>query len=327
MGSLSPRVLITGSLGFCGQHLAQMYLTMGAVVYGFDIVPDSAARGQRGWFVRQGDLRDRNGLLAVLNECRPDLVFHLAGLLPGQTMQALFDANVLGTVNLLEAICDVGCDPLVLVTSSSAVYGLAEDHENPLAESQPFRPTNHYAVSKITQEMVAYRYYLDKGLRVIRARAFNIIGPGQPDTLACSSLARQVAEVEAGLREPEIHVGNLHPVRDYVDVRDVVNAYRLLLRNGMPGEVYNVCSSEGVTVERCLAILQEASRVVFAVKADVIHVSPADVQYQVGDNARIKAATGWRCEYSLRRSLTDLLDYWRDYLGQSMSVSGTAMEG
>ena len=159
---------------------------------------------------------------------------------------------------------------------------------------------------------MAYQYFKSYGLPIIRTRAFNHEGPRRGDVFVTSNFARQVAEIEAGLREPVVYVGDLTPRRDYSDVRDIVRGYWLLLERGEPGEVYNLCSGRSWSIKQVLDFLLNLSTVKgIAVKTDPARLRPSDVMILEGDPTKMRKATGWKVEIPFERTLTELLDYWR----------------
>ena len=300
---------VTGVAGFCSRHLVAHLLDEGYNLTGLDreSLPNSAFQ------VYGGDVLDTAQLAGILGQVQPDVVFHLAALTnPRLDYQTLHRVNALGTLSLLDAVRQTCPHAVVLTTGSSAVYGRVSASGLPIAEDQPFHPTNPYAVSKVAQEMVAYQQFAQHSLRVICTRAFNITGPGENANFATSAFARQIAEIEAGLREPVIETGNLDAVRDFSDVRDVVRAYRLLGERGEPGEVYNVCSGQGTAIRRILDILLELAKTPdISIQLDPDRLQPADVPIQVGDSTRLRALTGWKPAIPLRQTLQDVLDFWR----------------
>ncbi len=199
-----------------------------------------------------------------------------------------------------------------MIAGSSAQYGLTSPDENPITEAQSFRPITHYAVTKATQDLVGAMYGA-AGLRVIRTRTFNIVGPRQKANFVSSAFAKQIAEIERGLRSPLIEVGNLDARRDFVDVRDVVRAYGLALVHGRPGAVYNVCSGKERSVRELLDGLLALSTVAdIDVRQVPDRMQAADVPAQVGSYERLAADTGWRPEITWEQMMRDLLDYWRE---------------
>lgn len=311
----TPSVLITGVAGFCGSFLAELLAAQGCRVVGVDL-PSADARFVERLNVLSGlhraDLVDADAVVALVAETKPDCVAHLAALTnPTIPYRALYEANVYGTIQLLEAVKSAVPSSLVLVAGSSAQYGRTAPGENPLQETQPFRPVTHYAVTKATQDLVAASYAAG-GLRVIRTRTFNIVGPRQKADFVSGAFARQIAEIEIGLRPPVIEVGNLDAYRDFVDVRDVVRAYWLALQHGQPGAVYNVCSGKGHSVHELLDGLLALSTVAPIEVRPVEHrMQSADIPSQVGSYRQLAADTGWRPQIAWEQTLHDLLDYWR----------------
>lgn len=304
-------VLITGAAGFCGGFLTELFLAEDIRVVGIDRAGSAAVVDDRVRFEAL-DLREEAALRRIVAETQPDWLVHLAALTnPAAPVSDLYEVNVLATIRLLDAVRDVAPGCTVLVAGSSAQYGLTAPEENPIREGQPFRPVTHYAVTKATQDLIGGMAGA-VGQRVVRARAFNIIGPRQSPAFVTAAFARQIAEIEHGLRPPLVEVGNLAAQRDFIDVRDVVRAYRLALEHGRPGQVYNVCSGTGRSIQELLDGLLALSTVRgIAVRRDPQRMQPADVPAQVGSYDRLHADTGWQPQVSWQQSLLDLLDYWR----------------
>lgn len=213
--------------------------------------------------------------------------------------------NVLGTHFLLEAVRHAGLDIPVLVVGSALIY---RPSDHPLSENSAIAPSNPYAVSKLAQEMAAARA---SWCRVFLPRPFNHAGPRQSDAYVTSSFARQIAEIEAGLRDRVLRVGNLESRRDITDVRDTVRAYRLIVERGLPGRPYNVCSGRAYRVEDLLRLLLSEARVAIRVEIDPARLRPSDTPVIRGSFDRLEADTGWRPMLPIERTLSDLLAYWR----------------
>jgi GDP-4-dehydro-6-deoxy-D-mannose reductase len=188
----------------------------------------------------------------------------------------------------------------------------------PIREETPLRPASPYAVSKVAQGALAVLYGPAGGMRVVLTRTFPHTGPGRDEAFAESSFARQIAEIEKGLRPPVLRVGNLKAVRDYTDVRDVVRAYWGLLEHGEGGWVYNVCSGRGRPIRELLDVLLGGSDARIEVRVDPERLRPSDLPVLVGDPARLCAATAWEPAIPLERTLHDLLSDWR------ARIAGTA---
>ncbi len=311
------RALITGIYGFCGRHLAAHLATVGYEVHGLDLAAGAASPATTAAAVYQGDLCDPAFVEESLAASAPDCIFHLAAVtMPQAPWQQLERANCQGTIQLLEAVRRLGLNPMILVAGSSAAYGRPKADELPISERQELRPASPYAVSKVAQEMLAYSYFARYGMKVVRTRAFNLTGPGESAGFVTSAFARQIAEIEAGRCEPVVCVGNLKTTRDFTDVRDAMEAYRLVAEKGKPGQVYNVCSGVGTPVQDLLAWLLDLSRVpVISVQVDPARFQPGDVPTQIGNARRLRRATGWQPAVPLRKTLKDVLDYWRLALG------------
>lgn len=297
------RALITGISGFVGNHLREELVRAGWQVYGFDI----RAAGEN---VFGGDLSDRALLSQVMLDCQPDAVFHLAGIIKSDDAEMYYKSNLFGTLSLLEAILQSELSPKVIVASSSAVYGRTSGTK-PITERSPLRPVTDYAVSKAAQETAALRYHYAFGLPVIIARMFNLLGPGQSPDLACSAFARQIALAEIS-DQNEIVTGSLDAKRDFVDVRDAVRAFALLAQKGEAGQIYNVCSGRAVAIKKCLREMMSQSRKQLSARIEAARVQKNDVPVQVGSFQKLKKATGWNPRISLKQSLSDLLDDWRE---------------
>ena len=290
------RALVTGASGFAGCHLIAHLAACG------DEITTSEA-----------EITDPEALAADFRGCRPEVVYHLAA----QTdVKASFTAaastlrvNVEGTFNVLDAARRAGADRVVVV-SSADVYGRLEPAGLPVDETAPMLPVTPYGASKAAAEMVCVQAGAGRGLDVVRARAFNHLGPGQSDRFVAAALAARIAQNERTGAEV-VPVGNLQARRDFTDVRDVVRAYRLLAERGACGEAYNVCSGTSLSVlELAEALIARANRPM-RLTADDELFRPVDVAEVKGDPSKLHATTGWRPEVKLGQTLDDLLDYWR----------------
>jgi GDP-4-dehydro-6-deoxy-D-mannose reductase len=198
------------------------------------------------------------------------------------------------------------------VIGSSEEYGLVHADELPIKETNPLRPLSPYAVSKVTQDLMGYQYFKSYGLPIIRTRAFNHEGARRGDVFVTSNFARQIAEIEAGQREPVIFVGNLAARRDYTDVRDIIGGYWQLLKEGEPGEVYNLASGRAWAIQEVLDfMLAESKSRAIAVREDPTRLRPSDVPILVGDATKAHRAIGWSPKIPFEQTLRDILDYWR----------------
>ncbi len=261
------------------------------------------------------DLSDASSMRRLVAAVRPDRVFHLAALsfvpsswnAPAETIHV----NVNGQVNLFEGIREAGINPLVQIAGSSEEYGLVLPDEVPMKETNPLRPLSPYAVSKIAQEMLGYQYFRSYGLRAVTTRGFNHTGPRRGEIFVTSNFARQIAEIEKGLRAPIRDVGDLTPKRDWSDVRDVVRGYWLALEKGAPGEVYNVGSGVATRIGEMLDVLLSLTTARIDVRQDPSRLRPSDVPILWADTSKFRARTGWEPRIPFRQTLSDLLEYWR----------------
>jgi GDP-4-dehydro-6-deoxy-D-mannose reductase len=313
------RILITGITGFVGSHFADFALERGLDVYGswrwrsntenIDHLHDRI-------HLIESDLRDLSSVQTLVETSRPDYVVHLAAqsyvAASWHTPAETLNTNIIGQMNLFEAIRSrQAAPPRFLVIGSSEEYGLVQDGELPIKETNPLRPLSPYAVSKVAQDVMGYQYFMSHGMPIVRARAFNHEGPRRGDVFVTSSFARQIVEMEVGRREPVLRVGNLTVQRDYTDVRDIVRGYWRLLEDGKPGEVYNLCSGRAWAIERVLEFLLDEAAIRPTIKPDPGRLRPSDVPVVIGDGSKIRAAVGWEPKIPFETTLRDLLAYWR----------------
>ena len=264
----------------------------------------------------EADITDSFSMKWVIGAVKPDRIFHLAAQsyvhaswgAPAETLHT----NIIGEVNLLEAVRSAGIDPIIHIAGSSEEYGLVLPDELPVKETNPLRPLSPYGVSKATQEMIAYQYFMSYGLKSVITRAFNHEGPRRGEVFVTSNLAKQIVEVEKGLKPPILYVGDLSSVRDWSDVRDVIKAYWLVTEMGTPGEVYNIGSGVGREVREMLDMLRGMSNVDIEVEVDHARLRPSDVKVLVCDSTRFRKLTGWKPQIPFDKTLRDLLDYWRE---------------
>ena len=315
------RVLITGITGFAGSHLADYLLDRvdGVKVFGttrwrsptvnIDHIRDRIE-------LVETDLRDASNVEELVRNFKPERIFHLAAqsyvVTSWKAPTETITTNIIGTVNIFEAVRRAGINPRILVACSSEEYGYVEPDEVPITEDNPLRPLSPYGVSKVGQDLLAYQYFKSFGLDAVRTRAFNHTGPRRGRVFVCSDFAIQVVEIAKKLRPPEVTVGNLDAVRDFTDVRDTVRAYWLALEKGKKGEVYNISSGTGYSIGEILDKLIAISGVDVKVVQDAARLRPSDVPLLIGDNSKFRADTGWEPEISFDKTLSDILDYWRE---------------
>ncbi|MBI5455088.1 MAG: GDP-mannose 4,6-dehydratase [Deltaproteobacteria bacterium] len=312
------KALITGIAGFVGSHLAERlkgrYEVSGALL-GND---PGCVKGVDGLNLVHCDLLDKEAVSELVGRTSPDVVFHLAALsAPSISFKApsrTLEVNIFSTLNLFESVYAYAPEARVLNIGSGDEYGDAD--ELPVTETAELRPLSPYAVSKVTQDLLAYQYWRSRGLNIVRCRPFNHYGPRQSDLFVCSAFARQIAEIEAGLKaEKTLSVGNIEAAKDFLDVSDVVSAYEILIERGVPGAVYNVCSGRATRIREIVEGLISLSTVRIDVVQDPERFRPADVKAVYGDATRLKAL-GWAPERGLEEGLKALLDFWRSRVAE-----------
>jgi len=314
------RILITGITGFAGSHLADFLLAERKDVDIYGMVrwrskTENIEHIRDKIKLYECDIRDAYSVNKVIREVRPERIFHLAAQsfvptswrAPAETLTT----NVIGELNIFEAVRQNGIDPLIHIAGSSEEYGLVKKDEIPIKETNPLRPLSPYAVSKVGQDLLGYQYFKSYGLKIIRTRGFNHTGPRRGEVFVCSDFAKQVARIEKGKQKPIIKVGNLKAKRDFTDVRDMVRAYWLVLEKGKIGEVYNICSNKAYSIKEVLDILLSLSKKRIKIEEDPQRMRPSDVPILLGDNTKFKKETGWQPEINFEKSIKDLLDYWR----------------
>lgn len=324
------KVLITGITGFVGSHLADYILANFPEVEVLGLVRWRAPKDNIRHILDkivlcQGDLLDMSSLDATLKDRKPDVIFHLAAqsyvdfsfIAPIATLQA----NVIGTANLLESVKKLkkedGYDPVIHICSSSEVYGQVKENEVPIKEGNPFRPASPYAVSKVAEDMLGLQYWLSWKIKTIRTRMFTHTGARRGEVFAESTFAKQIAEIEAGLKDPVVNVGNLDSIRTFLDVKDAVRAYWMLAEKCTPGEVYNMGGIETMTVGDMLnKLLKLSTRKDIKVEVDPSRLRPSDVTLQIPSVEKFSKQTGWQPEIKFDKTLEDLLNYWRDYFSK-----------
>jgi GDP-4-dehydro-6-deoxy-D-mannose reductase len=321
---MSDRVLITGGTGFAGSHLIEYLLAQGqtdihttsfgsSTGFVHEILPSD--------HIHKVDLTSGEATSALLTKLQPTVIYHLAafatvGTSFGQAANVL-ENNLKLQLSLLEAVKASATKPRVLVVGSGMEYDVLlaqaeRPQANPLLLSELDRlgPISPYAVSKVMQDLLGLSYHYSYSLDIVRARPFNHIGERQTDEFAIPSFAAQIVAVEQGKKQ-QLEVGNLSAVRDFTDVKDVVVAYKLLIEQGKNGEVYNIGSGRGSTMQEILDQLCALSTTTIKVVSDPAKFRPLDVPSMVADNGKI-AALGWQPRIALADTLQRIVEYWRN---------------
>jgi len=312
--NVSGPVLVTGAAGFAGGHLVEHLAGRGEMAAWSRTEPPAEIAALARW--SRVDLLDRDLVRREIRALRPAAVFHCAGVphvgASWQNTSHPLAGNVLTTHYLLDALRRAGRPCRVLVAGSALVYRAST---SPLHESDPLGPASPYGLSKLAQELLGRRSSQEDGLDVILTRPFNHTGPRQRPSFMAPSVARQIALIEAG-RLDSLLVGNLEATRDLTDVRDIVRAYAMLMETGTPGAVYNVGSGKERPVRAVVDALVARARVPVPIAHDPERLRPNDTPVLVGDNTRLRQATGWEPAISFDRMIDDLLDYWRTVVRQ-----------
>lgn len=333
-----PCAIVTGALGFVGRHLARSLLLAGQPVIGVGKqMPGTELPTTVGPFTLQGSAPELPGAVCyvcdagtmwyvplaleeaapiaeVINRVSPVAIYHLAAQSSAAVSFAepveTFNSNVLGTLNLLEAVRGVNPDerPVMLAIGSCEEYGPQAADQFPLNEEASLAPISPYGVSKVSQTLLCQQYAHSYDLPVIITRSFSHTGPGHDSRFAFPSFAHQIAAAEAGQGPAVIKTGDLSATRDFLDVRDVIAAYRLLTKEGRPGEIYNVSSGQSLTIQDGLEILVGGATCPITLQKDPARCRPSDIPIMVGDNTKLKKETGWEPEWDFTATLLGLLD-------------------
>ena len=313
------KALITGISGFAGSHLAEFLIDKGYELFG-TFYDKSTFSNLNGFIDKirlfECDIRNYNDLKQITKKVQPDEIYHLAAIsfIPTaiENPKLTFDTNLYGTLNLYESVKELKISPKILFVGSADEYGLIKESDLPINEDCLLKPLNPYSISKASADFISYFYFKNYHLNIIRVRPFNHIGPRQSPEFVCSSFAKQMAEIEKGLKEPIIKVGNLETKRDFTDVRDMVRAYWLTIQKGELGEVYNICSGKANSIEellnRILALCEKNIRV----KQDTKRLRTSDVPLLIGNFTKFAKKTGWEPEIPLKKTLKDIMNYWRE---------------
>lgn len=317
------KVLITGVSGFAGSYLAEYLVSKKEFdIYGTYLFEDSKVNLNKvinDLKLVKIDLSSESGTLNLIEKVRPSLIFHLASLTspsdsfknPAQTLTN----NISLQVNLFEAVKKNKLfDSRILVVSSADIYGLVNKKDLPIDEETTLMPTSPYSVSKIAQDYLGLTYYLSYGLKTIRVRPFNHIGPRQSQHFVVASFAKQIAEIEKGKKKPILSVGNIEAKRDFTNVKDMVRAYYLAIEKGEIGEVYNIGSGISYKIYDILNVLISMSKVKIKIEKDEALMRPGDNPELICDSRKFVKLTNWKPEVDIEITLKDTLDYWRNII-------------
>lgn len=315
------RALVTGSNGFAGRYLVAELERRGYDTYRWVRQAGSADPPDR---VVVGDLRSARVVREALAWIRPRAIFHLAAQSSvahsWADPAATLIGNQLSQLHVIQAVLDLGLTPRILICGSNEEYGIVRADELPIRETNPLRPANPYAVSKVAQDLMGLQYFLSHKLPIVRVRPFTHIGPGQAPVFVVPSIGRQIANIEAGLVPPVLKTGDPTARRDFTDVRDIVRGYVDLLEGGTPGEVYNLGSGRDLSIGDLVEIFRSLARCPIRHEVDPALIRPVDVPVSVCDASKARAAIGWEPRIPVRESIAAVLDEWRLAVAETQSV-------
>lgn len=308
------KALLIGAAGFVGKYLIEhLQEECGMDVYAtklpHETINDTSAS------VYNLNIMDKESIVSLLFEIRPDYIFHLAAQssvgLAWKNPNLTIDVNIKGSINVMDAVRELYYKPKVLLIGSGEEYGHIKEGEIPITEANMIRPGNIYAATKVCQNMIGNIYAQAYDMEIIMVRAFNHIGPTQAPMFVVSDFCKQVAEIEKKLRPPVIYVGNLQAKRDFTDVRDVVRAYSLLIQMGKAGETYNVGSGNAISIQEILDLIIFLSEDDISVEIDSNKLRPVDVPIIQADTEKLRNLTEWKPCIPLEQTIKETLDYWR----------------
>lgn len=264
------------------------------------------------------DITDKAAVEQIIKVLRPDAIYHLAALTfvpeAEQNQEKVYQVNLQGSINVMEAVAKHCPQTRILYVSSSEVYGDPRPGSLPLLESSEMRPVSAYGAAKAAADLSAFRFAYKERLHVVRVRPFPHTGPGQSSRFAISSFARQLAEIKLGSKAPEIKVGNLEAKRDYSDVLDIVRGYREALENGKRGESYNLCSGSSLEIKEMLDRLISIAEIKVDVKVDASRLRPVEIPDYYGSYAKAQRDFGWKPRIDFDGTLHSIFAYWVEVL-------------
>jgi GDP-4-dehydro-6-deoxy-D-mannose reductase len=338
-------ILITGANGFLGSHLTDFCIKKNYMVYCVDR-PNQIYRNlsnytnEKSHFAEKEkkriinekieiptnnkkirifecDIKNSQLLEKIIAETKPKFLFHFGAqplVIPSwEDPVDTIETNVIGTINVFEAIKKHNMKIRVIVACTSAEYGTTTSINRPLKESDPLLAIHPYGISKIAAELLSRQYYLNFGIEVINLRFFNQTGPRRKGD-ATSDFVKKVAQIELGLSEPVIEVGNLEPYRDFTGIKDALKAIWLASTKGTPGETYNICSGRKFQIREILDIALSFSSKKIEVKENVSHkLRKTDEDIILGDNSKIKNELAWDISIPIEETLSDMFEYWLEY--------------
>lgn len=310
------RILITGGTGFAGSHLVEYLYSQGEKdihVTSFGPVPHYLEELLSADHVHAIDLTNMAETKQLLQTVQPTHVYHLAAIAAvGKSFEnaaEVLSNNILLQLSLMNAVLESCPGARMLIVGSAEEYGLTMENELPISESNPFRPVNPYAVSKITQDLLGFAYQQSHKMDIVRVRPFNHIGERQSPDFVVSAFAKQIVQIEKGLAT-EMRVGNLEASRDFTDVKDMVAAYHLVMQKAESGSVYNLGSGKAYKIREILDMLISHSTSKIVVIQDESRMRPLDIPVMIADTKAIESL-GWSATIPIEETLDRILNYWR----------------
>lgn len=310
-------ILILGATGFVGSYLMDQYSSDSVNVLGTDYL---STVDKRDWFkhlsrIERCDIRYQEQIESVVLKNKPDIIYYLSAQsfpalswsVPNETLET----NVIGTTNLFETLKKNQLNPTVVVACSSAEYGEVAQEDIPVKESHPLRPLHPYGVSKVATEMLSMQYFYNYGMKPVCARIFNTTGPRKAGDV-CADFTYRAIQIEKGLIDPVLKVGNLDAYRAITDVRDLTSALKLLAEKGKAGEIYNISGEKAYRIGDILNIIKDHTNVKFEIQQAPELMRPTDEKIIFGDSSKLKAATNWKQDVSIETTVKDMLNYWRN---------------
>ena len=305
-----------------GPFLRDHCLQAGSAVLGLDIC-EPCEPWTSGVFERC-DVRDYDHFHGRISEFRPDRIFHLAAqsypTVSLEKPRETVESNLCGTINLYESLRSLGMKPMVVVACSSAEYGLVEAQNIPVKETHPLHPLHPYGVSKVGQDLIASQYFVNYAIPTVRIRIFNTTGPGKLGDV-CSDLTKRAIELELGINQRYLKVGNLTSRRAIGDVRDLIRGLWVSAERAELGEVYNVGADRVYSVQEIVDAIRAKLNVSFEIEQDPQLMRPSDEPVIAGDTSKFRRQCKWAPEIDLDTTLNDMLKWWRQKLGSSMLAS------
>ena len=319
------KIIITGVTGFAGSHLAEYIINnkLGEIHGTFrgkstDLSNIDHVKSKLN--LVKCDITDYFVVKQIIKDIDPDYIFHLStqSFVPEswKSPKETLETNIMGALNIYEAVREVNPETKIQIASSSEIYGMVKEDELPIKETNQLRPLSPYGVSKAAMDLLGYQYNKSYGLKIVRTRAFNHEGPRRGENYVTSNWSKQLALIEAGLKEPVIDVGNLESFRDFTDVRDMVKAYYLAATKCAPGEVYNICSEKAYKMRDMLNMIIGLSdkKNKIKVRVDPARMRPSDVEFLLGDCSKFREETGWKPRIPFEKTIKDSVEYWREII-------------